>query len=218
MRSVPGSVGDELDQNPARRVRVEERDVVAPRARPRLFVDEFRPALPGGVQRFGDRVDDEGDVVHALPLSVEEPGDHRLGIGWFQELEIPVADVEKDEVDPAGRLLVHDRHVEDSRITLRERVRVRRHDTEMIEMHGWPFAQAGIKGSPRRSSGTVKGLADLQRAMPDTKRQREDSGEKKAEQQLEDEIEEELEASEADEERREEQAEEQAERELADDT
>jgi len=50
------SVLDELHEHPAGRPRVEERDLVAPRAPPRLLVDAVDAEVGGGLQRCGDIV------------------------------------------------------------------------------------------------------------------------------------------------------------------
>src|SRR5213595_3274310 len=89
----------QLCQDPARRVRVNERDLQSAEAAAGLLVDQLRPA--GGQPRElgGAVVDLEGDVVHARAALRDELPDRRLRTERTEQLDVRVADAEERDFD-----------------------------------------------------------------------------------------------------------------------
>ena len=79
---------------------MEEGDRLWPDAGPRLGVDQLDAGVGKLAQRRVDVVDPVGDVVEPGALALEELADRSVGAERAQELDVAVADVEQDGLDP----------------------------------------------------------------------------------------------------------------------
>src|SRR5436853_2839534 len=80
-------------------VGMDERDLEAEEALPRLVVDQLR-AAPGEVrQRLAQVVDLVGDVVHARPAAREELAHRRVRAERGEQLDTALADADRSRLD-----------------------------------------------------------------------------------------------------------------------
>lgn len=81
-------------------VRMDERDLEAEEAGPRLRVDQVRPLRRERPERLRDVGDLEGDVVHARPPLGEETADGRVLARRGEQLDPALSDEEQRGLDP----------------------------------------------------------------------------------------------------------------------
>src|SRR5258708_18030158 len=127
---------DELDEDAARRARMEERDV-AVGAAPRLAVDELHTSRRERREGRTKVVDDEAKVLERRVSAVgEQPGDARLAVGRLDELDTGVRCREEDDADPLVGDLAHLTGGQAERVAIeRQRVGDRRdHDRDVMEL------------------------------------------------------------------------------------
>ena len=126
---------DDLGQDPTGRSRVQEGDPAGADSRARLAVDELDPLLAKLRERGFDVVDPVGDVVQPGTAAGEEPADGGVLAERAQELDMAVADVEEDGLDPlvADGFAMGDRHPEGPLIERERRIKVLDRNADVID-------------------------------------------------------------------------------------
>src|SRR6059058_5570523 len=79
-----------LRENAVDGIRMDERDLQPEHPRARLFVDELRPVAPQRIERRGNVLHLEGDVMHPGATRGEEAADRRVVLERREQLH-PVA-------------------------------------------------------------------------------------------------------------------------------
>lgn len=131
-------MGDELDEHPAGRTGVQERHGMAPSAGSRLLVDGFEAHGRGRVEGRPHVWDLEGEVVEPRPSTVEEPGDWPLVVEGFEQFEVGLAGVEKDQLEAVECLLVDHDRVQESVEELGQALGVVGRDADVVQSHDVP--------------------------------------------------------------------------------
>src|SRR6185503_13090345 len=147
IRSV-SVITDELCQNPAGRLGVEERDLQPEEPGPGLRVDQAG-ALGAQAGELGrDVVDLEGDVVHARAALRDEPADRRVRAEWAQELDPARAGVKRRRLDALRleRLPILEAGAEESLVDEEGRVEVGDGDPDVVDPAHRHAAQATARG------------------------------------------------------------------------
>ena len=98
-------------------------------------VDQLDPLLAQLRERRVDVVDPVGDVVQPRALALEELADRGLGPERAQQLDVAVADVEQNRLDPllVDRLAVGERHPEAALVERERGVEVGDGDADVID-------------------------------------------------------------------------------------
>src|SRR4051794_10853909 len=126
---------DELGQNAAGALGVQERDLRAPDAGARRLVDEPQAGLAGGVQRGLDVRHLVGDVMQpGAPRGQEAPHGRLLG-QRREQLDVALADVQQHGLDalPRDGLAVHERHAVGPGVELDRRLEVGDRDPYVVD-------------------------------------------------------------------------------------
>ncbi len=133
-----------------------EGHVVAPHAGPGLLVDEPDIVVAGRVERRLDVVGRDREVVDARAAVPQVAGDGPLVVERFEQFEVAVTGVEKEDLHPVELLLVGDGEPEQVRVQLGHRGRVVGCDAGVVEVHTRTDTSEGHEG-------TESGLAQWRR-------------------------------------------------------
>src|SRR3954462_5052273 len=126
---------DELGQDAAGALGVQERDLRAPDAGARRLVDAPQAGLAGGVQRALDARHPGGDVMQAgAPRGQEAPHGRVLG-QRREQLDVALAHVEQHGLDalPRDGLTVRERHAVGPGVELDRRLEVGDRDPDVVD-------------------------------------------------------------------------------------
>src|SRR5690606_3039374 len=113
---------------------VEEGDAAAAYAHPRLGVDQLEAGGAEALQGRVDVGDGVGDMMEPRPLAGEELAHRRHGTERAKELDVSVADVEEDRLDPLRlhRLPVREAHLEGPLVERDRRLQVLDGDADVV--------------------------------------------------------------------------------------
>ena len=101
----------ELDQHAAGRSRMQECDLMTPRARAWLGIDQLDTTLPSGRQSALDILSPDSEMVDAGAVAVEIGGNRSLVVG-FKQFKQAAIEFEKDDGHTVELLVVHEWGIE----------------------------------------------------------------------------------------------------------
>src|SRR5581483_6161153 len=162
MRMRSGAlIADELCQNAAGRLRVDERDLEPEQPDARALVDQLRAGGAQAVELGADVGDGECDMVHARASPGEEAADRRVRP---EQLDAALPDPERRRLDALllDPLAMLDRRAEERGPALDRDVEVVDRDSEMVD----PFHASSAAISPAVANLTPRSRhADVHAAV-----------------------------------------------------